>query len=309
MTFDDELVLKFWGVRGSTPTPQVENLGFGGNTPCVEVQSGSDMLILDGGSGLRMLGQSLVANSDGRAFDLHVFLTHFHWDHIQGLPFFAPAYDGRNFLTYYSGVTDGNLRDILEGHMAAPYFPVQFQELVACRSFEDVKDRPAKIGPVTVHSFPLNHPQRAAGFRIESPHGVIVYATDLEHGDPKLDSVLRDYSTGASVLIFDAQYTPEEYAMHRGWGHSTWLEATRVARDAGVGQLILFHHDPCHSDSVCERIVSDAAREFENTVGAMEGSVVRLGANHSQSEPSVKKLPDRPTMISALGFCKPPKEI
>jgi phosphoribosyl 1,2-cyclic phosphodiesterase len=236
------------------------------------------MLILDAGTGLRMLGQSVVAEHTDRPFDFHVFLTHFHWDHIQGLPFFGPAYDRRNVLTYYSGVTDGNLREILEGHMTAPYFPVQLQELVACRSFEDVKDRSTKIGAATVHSFPLNHPQGAAGFRIESPHGVIVYATDLEHGHPKLDSVLRDYSAAADVLIFDAQYTPEEYESHKGWGHSTWLEATRVAREARVGQLILFHHDPSHSDVVCDGIVADAALEFENTVGAMEGSVVRLGA-------------------------------
>jgi phosphoribosyl 1,2-cyclic phosphodiesterase len=225
-----------------------------------------------------MLGNSLIADATNQGLDFHVFLTHFHWDHIQGLPFFAPAYDGKNVLTYYSGVTNGNLREILDGHMAPPYFPVQFQEMVACRYFEDVKDTTARIGTVTVSSFPLNHPQRASGFRIESPHGVIVYATDLEHGDPKLDSVLRDYSTGADVLIFDSQYTPDEYEKHRGWGHSTWLEATRVARDARVGQLILFHHDPGHNDAACESIVRDATRHFENTVGAMEGLIVRLGA-------------------------------
>jgi phosphoribosyl 1,2-cyclic phosphodiesterase len=274
----DELVLKFWGVRGSTPTPQLENLGYGGNTPCVEVRSGSDILILDGGTGMRMLGRSLTAEYPDQTVNCHVFLTHFHWDHIQGLPFFSPAYDCKNALTYYSGVTDGNLREILERHMSAPYFPVQFQELVACRSFRDLKDSPARIGSVTVRSFPLNHPQHAAGFRIESPHGVIVYATDLEHGDPKLDAVLREYATGADILIFDAQYTPEEYEKHRGWGHSTWLEATRVARDARVGQLILFHHDPCHTDADCERIATDASRHFEHTAGAMEGTVLRLGA-------------------------------
>jgi phosphoribosyl 1,2-cyclic phosphodiesterase len=287
MTFDDELVLKFWGVRGSTPTPQLENLGYGGNTPCVEVRSDSDLLILDGGTGLRMLGNSIAAECPDKCFEFHIFLTHFHWDHIQGLPFFAPAYDAQNVVTYYSGVTDGNLRDILDGHMAAPYFPVQFQELVACRHFEDVKAKTAKIGSTTVSSFPLNHPQHASGFRIDSPQGVIVYATDLEHGDPKLDSVLRDYSTGADVLIFDSQYTPEEYENHRGWGHSTWLEATRVAREAGVGQLILFHHDPSHNDKFCDTIVNDAARHFENTIGAIEGSVVRLRKLADARKPTI----------------------
>ena len=288
MKSEDELLLKFWGVRGSTPTPQAENLEFGGNTPCVEVRSGSDVLILDAGTGLRMLGRALTEENPEKPIVLNVFLTHFHWDHIQGLPFFSPAYGDANALTYYSGTAGKNLRTILDGHMAAPYFPVQFQELVACRSFRAVGNEPVKIGSMSVTAFPLNHPQGAAGYRIESPQGVIVYATDLEHGDTKLDSVLRDHATGADVLIFDSQYTPEEYEQHRGWGHSTWLEGTRVARDAGVGQLILFHHDPWHTDVTCRSIVTQATRHFENTSGAIERSVIRL----------TKSVSARPSIIS-----------
>ena len=273
---DDSLVLRFWGVRGSIPTPEAENLGLGGNTPCLEIRSGSDLLIFDAGTGLRMLGRSLAQEQPEDRGSLHLFLTHFHWDHIQGMPFFAPAYDCQTVLNYYSGITDGNLGQILEQHMAAPFFPVQFEELVSCRSFRDLRYQPVKIGSSTVRAFPLNHPQGASGYRIESPHGVIVYASDLEHGDPKLDSVLRDYASGADVLIFDSQYTPEEYETHRGWGHSTWREGTRVAREAGVGQLILFHHDPSHTDAVCERIVGEACQHFENTIAAAEGSVVSL---------------------------------
>ena len=290
MKSEEELLLKFWGVRGSTPTPQAENLEYGGNTPCIEVRSGSNILIFDAGTGLRMLGRSLTDENPDTPIILNVFLTHFHWDHIQGLPFFSPAYNGANALTYYSGSAGRNLREILDGHMAAPYFPVQFQELVACRSFRTVTSDAVKIGSLAISAFPLNHPQGASGYRIESPHGVIVYATDLEHGDPKLDSILRDNASGADVLIFDSQYTPEEYEHHRGWGHSTWLEGTRVARDAGVGQLILFHHDPWHTDVMCRSIVADATRQFENTTGAMEGSVIRL----------TKSVVARPTKISGV---------
>src|SRR5215213_4848887 len=174
MRSEEETVLKFWGVRGSTPTPQNENLRFGGNTPCIEVRCGSDRLILDAGTGLRMLGRALTDENAGTPLKLNVFLTHFHWDHIQGMPFFGPAYDGNNILSYYSGVTDGNLREILDGHMAPPYFPVQFQELVACRSFYSLKHESVKIGAATISAFPLNHPQGASGFRIDTPQGAIV---------------------------------------------------------------------------------------------------------------------------------------
>ena len=288
MKSEDELLVRFWGVRGSTPTPQAENLEFGGNTPCIEVRCGSDVVILDAGTGMRMLGRSLTEEHGRNPMVLSVFLTHFHWDHIQGLPFFSPAYGTANSLTYYSGHAGRNLREILDGHMAPPYFPVQFQELVACRNFRSVGSEPVKIGSMSITSFPLNHPQGASGYRIESPQGVIVYATDLEHGDAKLDSVLRDNAAGADVLIFDSQYTLEEYEQHRGWGHSTWLEGTRVARDAGVGQLVLFHHDPWHTDLTCRSIVAQATRQFENTTGAMEQAVIRL----------TKSVSARPSTIS-----------
>lgn len=274
---ETDLVLKFWGVRGSTPTPHAENLGFGGNTPCIEIRSGNDIVVIDAGTGLRMLGRALMEEFAPNPVSLHLLLSHFHWDHIQGLPFFNPAYNPVNDLRIYSGATNGNLQQILEGHMVAPYFPVAFRELAAARGFYDIGHKePARIGSLTIHSFPLNHPQGAAGYRIESPQGVVVYASDLEHGNAKLDATLRDFATGADVLIFDAMYTPEEYDSHKGWGHSTWLEGTRVARDARVNQLVLFHHEPWHTDVICEQIVENACEQFANTTGATEGSSIRL---------------------------------
>jgi len=272
----NDLIVKFWGVRGSTPTPQVENLGFGGNTPCIEIRYGNDIVVVDAGTGVRTLGRSLSEEFAREPISLHLLLSHFHWDHIQGLPFFNPAYNPGNDLRIYSGVTTGNLREVLEGHMVPPYFPVSFDVLAAVRAVQDIGKDPMKIGAMSIHSFPMNHPQGASGYRIESPQGVVVYASDLEHGNPKLDSTLRDYAAGADLLIFDAMYTPEEYESHKGWGHSTWLEATHVARDAGVEQLVLFHHEPWHSDRICEQIVENACERFENTIGAAEGLSVRL---------------------------------
>jgi len=168
------------------------------------MRSGSDVIILDAGTGLRVLGRSLLQEFASDPIRLHLFLTHFHWDHIQGLPFFAPAYSRDNMVRFYSGATDGNLREILGGHMTAPYFPVQFQELLAIRSCRDIRHESVKIGSITVHPFPMNHPQGASGYRIETESGVVVYASDLEHGDPKLDGTLRDFASGADVLISDA---------------------------------------------------------------------------------------------------------
>jgi phosphoribosyl 1,2-cyclic phosphodiesterase len=266
------LQVKFWGVRGSIPTPQIENLTYGGNTPCVEVRSAnSDVLIFDGGTGIRNLGQSLMEEFKSAKLSPHIFLTHFHWDHIQGIPFFRPLYQAENEVTFYSSDRLSPLQERLQGLMAKPYFPVSFEVLSGRRTFVEIGSEPVKRGDVCIYPFPLNHPQGAVGYRIESPRGVIVYATDLEHGHQELDDVVREYSRRADILIFDAQYAPDEYESHKGWGHSTWLEATRVARDAGVKQLVLFHHDPWHNDKTLFDIVKQARTFFENTFAASEG--------------------------------------
>jgi phosphoribosyl 1,2-cyclic phosphodiesterase len=173
-------------------------------------------------------------------------------------------------VTFYSSVSN-SIRQALEGQMATPYFPVSFESAACKRSFVDLESAPVASGGLTVHPFPLNHPQSAIGYRIESSGAVIVYASDLEHGHAALDSVLRDYAQNADVLVYDAQYTPEEYPSHRGWGHSTWQEGVRVASDARVRQLVLFHHDPSHDDQFVFRMTQEARRQFENTEAAREG--------------------------------------
>ncbi|HXJ43393.1 MAG TPA: MBL fold metallo-hydrolase [Bryobacteraceae bacterium] len=275
---DANVRLRFWGVRGSTPTPTIENLTFGGNTSCVEVRTADNqVIILDAGSGIRNLGQSLMKEAAGQPIAAHVFLTHFHWDHIQGVPFFAPIYGPKNTIAFHSGIQGRPLQETLEGQMAQPYFPVKFDQVAAQRSFHTIAaDAEVQVGAARVIPFELNHPQGATGYRIEVGNTKIVYATDYEHGDTRLDEVLRRNVENADILICDSQYTPAEYEAHRGWGHSTWLNAVQLARDAGVRRLFLFHHDPTHDDQTMMRISEDARMHFENAIAAWEGFVAVL---------------------------------
>jgi phosphoribosyl 1,2-cyclic phosphodiesterase len=270
------LQVKFWGVRGSTPTPVMKNLRYGGNTSCVEVRYGDQILILDAGSGIRNCGIALTAERPPEALNIDVVLTHFHWDHIQGIPFFLPLFLEHSQLHFFTSVALGPLRERLEGQMAQPYFPVGLERLRAPRTFSEVNGSMQR-GDLRITLFPLNHPQGATGYRIDSPAGSVVYATDVEHGDKELDGVLREHAEGADVLIQDAQFTPEEYSRFRGWGHGTWLEATKVAQDAKVGQLILFHHDPSRNDSQNDILQENARRCFENTNAAAEGCSIIIG--------------------------------
>jgi phosphoribosyl 1,2-cyclic phosphodiesterase len=272
--------LKFWGVRGSIPTPAPENLGFGGNTTCLEVRLGNgDVVIIDGGTGARKLGLDLLQRSAGQSLNLNLLMTHFHWDHIQGIPFFAPLYSPANHIRFLTTKPAEEVRNILEGQMTHPYFPVAFDLLAAKREFHSMD---GKIGQklcndmLTVHSFPLNHPQGASGYRMESGGAVIVHACDHEHGDPVLDKTIREYAEGADVLVYDAQFTPEEYPSKKGWGHSTWMEGIQVARDAGVKQLVLAHHDPSHTDEFMRGVLEAARQHFDQVIIAREGSSVVL---------------------------------
>jgi len=268
----EQMVVKFWGVRGSIPTPTAQNMGYGGNTSCLEVRLPSgEVLIVDGGTGARPLGAALSEAGAGKPSDLHLFLTHFHWDHIQGLPFFQPLYSKENAVTFYSMKTPEETREILEGQMNVPYFPVDFRFLPATRNFVDVTGKTFRFGETEVKNFPLNHPQGCHGYSFTHQGRKLVFASDLEHGDPEFDRILLEAAHGADILIFDAQFTPEEYPKRRGWGHSTWLQATEVAKQTGAKKLILFHHDPAHSDETMQRILADAREHFAETYLAVEG--------------------------------------
>jgi phosphoribosyl 1,2-cyclic phosphodiesterase len=202
-------------------------------------------------------------------------MTHFHWDHIQGIPFFAPLFHAANRVTFYSDRPAPELKEILEGQMSTPYFPVRFEHLAAERRFEQLQPG-ACFDDLKVQAFPMNHPQGACGYRLERHGAVLVHASDLEHGDAAYEQILFDHARDADVLIYDAQYTPEEYESKAGWGHSTWKEAIRIARSARVKKLVLFHHDPGHDDGFMQKLEEGARRHFENVDVAREGSTLRI---------------------------------
>lgn len=271
MADESRVRLKFWGVRGSIPVPAADCLEYGGNTACVELRIGETIVVIDAGTGARKLGLQLQDEAHGAGRRINLLLTHFHWDHIQGIPFFEPLYRASNTVVFHSCHAQEKLRKVLEGEMSTPYFPVNFELLAARREFVDLSDGPLRGEQFRVTPFPMNHPQGATGYRIEAGGVVITHASDLEHGNAALDRTLRDHAQDADVLIYDAQYTPEEYSSHKGWGHSTWLEAARVARECKVKRLILFHHDPGHNDAAMKQIECDTRREFQATEAAKEG--------------------------------------
>ena len=266
--------VKFWGVRGSTPTPQPENLRYGGNTSCVEVRTRDRILIFDCGTGLRVLGHQFAHEFQERAVQAHIFVSHFHWDHIQGIPFFRPLYDNpENQFTFHSSSRIRSLQRVLEEQMAAPYFPVNMNEMKAHRDFHDIEAGRITIdNDIAIKTAWLNHPQGCLGFRVETTEGILVYATDNEPGDAVFDKNVRKLAEGADILIYDAQYLPDEYeARRRGWGHSHWREAVNVVMESGAKELILFHHDPDHTDGCIDSVVKEARNYYPKVRAAAEG--------------------------------------
>ena len=272
------LSIRFWGVRGSLPTPRASHLGVGGNTTCVEVR-GPDgrVLVLDAGTGARALGVALTADAKGEPVDVDVLFSHFHWDHVQGLPFFAPLYAPGNAVRLCARASREDILGAMEAQMRVPFFPVAFGELGAGAEAVPLRDgRPFEVGAMRVTPFALHHPQGSTGYRIEAGDAVFVFATDYEHGHSEMEARLVEAARGADLLYSDAQYTPDEYALREGWGHTTWEHAARIAETAGVGRLLLGHHDPAHDDDALARILSLAQERFPRTDLAREGDEVRL---------------------------------
>lgn len=271
--------LRFWGVRGSVPTPRASHLRHGGNTPCVEVGiSPAHRLILDAGTGIRGLGADLVA-ADPEELVHHIVLSHFHWDHIQGIPYFAPLLDPRHEIVIHAAVPPEEIRAALARQMASPYFPVDLGDVPARVRYEELPAGGVEIAGARVRPVELRHPQGANGCRIDIDGVSVVYAPDHEAGDPEVDAGLREAAADAGLLVHDAQYTPREYEKRRGWGHSSWEHATELAEAAGVGGLSLFHHDPDHDDEMLMAIERAARHRVAATRMAREGQVLELDAS------------------------------
>ncbi len=269
--------VKFWGVRGSIACPGDSHRRYGGDTSCLEVRCGPHLLIFDAGTGLRRLGEALDAEP-GMAGDL--FLTHTHLDHVVGLPFFAPMYDPKNRIRLWAGHLQPplTLRDTLSMFMVAPLFPVPPTVFSCDLSFHDFKagETLAPRPDVRLRTAPLNHPNGATGYRIEYAGRSICYLTDTEHVENQPDRNILGLIENADIVIYDSTYTDEEFPKYRKWGHSTWQEGVRLCEQAGVGRLVIFHHDPGHDDTFMDGIAAAAEAARPGTVVAREDMVLAL---------------------------------
>jgi phosphoribosyl 1,2-cyclic phosphodiesterase/ActR/RegA family two-component response regulator len=303
--------LKFWGVRGSIPAPGPETVHYGGNTSCVEVRVGGDIIVLDAGTGIRKLGLTLVEEFKDRPIHLNLLITHTHWDHIQGFPFFLPAYNLNNKVTIYGfeGARQG-LQSTLSTQMENPYFPISMQQMPGAITIHELKELSFKVGAIGVKAHFLNHSGVCTGFRLFTPGGSISYLPDVElcqrlrtrwktgadsarrqeiETVPEEDRNVLEFIRDSEVLMIDSQYDAAEYGQHIGWGHSCFEDGVTLAMQGGVRRLFLFHHDPDHTDEQISHMVAQA-RDMAARRGspllieaAREGCEVLLPAHRALS--------------------------
>lgn len=293
---------RFWGVRGSLPTPGPETVRYGGNTSCIEVRADGELILLDAGSGLRKLGLALQAEFNGQPLSITLLISHTHWDHIQGFPFFGPAYVQRNSVRIlgFEGARS-RLASAFSAQMESPFFPVSMTALPSNITIDELQELEFKVGPVQVEACYANHPGVAVGYRLETSTGSLVYLPDNESirpdskphdGTPGLHDELPEearkrqlaFLRDATVAILDSQYDDAEYPAHRGWGHGCLTDVVKLAIEARVKQLILFHHDPAHDDAFIDGMLARArqiAKESGSTIeidAAREGAEIELRA-------------------------------
>jgi phosphoribosyl 1,2-cyclic phosphodiesterase len=266
--------VRFWGVRGSLPTPGPETIFYGGNTSCVEVRANDEIIILDAGSGIRRLGLALCAEFKNRPMHLNLLITHTHWDHIQGFPFFLPAYNPENKLRIL-GVEGArsDLEKTLSSQMESPYFPISMPELPGNITIEELKNMRATAGSVEIKAMFLHHPGICVGYRLATSGGSIAYVTDHEPFERFMkitgknspedvayargkDEQLAAFIDGADILIIDSQYDATEYKDRAGWGHGCVDDVVAIATKARAKRLFLFHHDPDHDDGFISKMVA-----------------------------------------------------
>jgi phosphoribosyl 1,2-cyclic phosphodiesterase len=274
--------IRFWGVRGTIPTPGRDTVRLGGNTSCIDILTADGhIIILDAGSGIRRLGIALNGEFPER-IDGTILISHTHWDHIQGFPFFAPLVgaEGRRnrFVVVGQKRVGRQLEQILAGQIIEPYLPFAFRELTAAIDIREVLEgETIRVGERTIIRVAgLRHPGGCLGFRIVDEGRVFTYCTDTSHADGQLTKQVLELAEGADILVHDAQYTMEQRKAYPYYGHSSWLEATQVARKAGVGCLVLFHYDPDATDDHMEFILKKARREYPRTILSKEGMQLTL---------------------------------
>ncbi len=305
-TFPHKAYVRFWGVRGSYPAPFASHLKVGGNTSCVEIYVDGHLLICDGGTGIIPFGNHLMGQADLR--ELTVLLTHYHWDHISGLPFFVPAFvPGWTVNFFGPGDTPKEIEQRISGQMQSPYFPVEVETWLAKINYLAMREGKLQYGPFSISHFNVHHPGTTYGYRIEVADKVIVYVSDnelsfidqniraranemdaqelqlIEAMQQEERNAALQYLEQADVFIHDAQYTVADYNKKRGWGHSCYIDTVNFAADAGVKALYLFHVDPNYPDLKIEDLHSDSVRIIGERQSAMrchiarEGDIIKLG--------------------------------
>lgn len=268
------MLVRFWGVRGSIACPGPDTVRYGGNTSCVEVRCGDNLFIFDAGTGLRELGAALTA--EGLCVDAEIFCSHTHFDHICGIAFFAPCFAPATRLRFWGGgsfIGGAGIENVLGRSLSEPFLPDILAVVSAKLAFEDfaagetLQPRPG----VVVRTAALNHPGGAIGYRLEWNGRAVAYVTDTEHRVGGLDPNVLSLINNVDLMIYDATYTDGEYEHHRGWGHSTWEEAMRLAEAGAVARVALFHHDPSHTDDMLDQLGVEIALTGDHVVLAREG--------------------------------------
>lgn len=273
--------IKFYGVRGSVPVCGREYERYGGNTTCISIlrEKVNRLAILDAGTGIRKLGNEMIKSGFNQSI-INIMFTHFHWDHIQGFPFFKPAYHANQkigILTMGEGRKVDSLKEIFSMQMQKEFFPVELDKMGAQFEFfnygTDEIIHGASIKAVEQHHISKGG---SYGFRMDDENVSLVICTDVEHFD-EIDETIVNFAKDADLLVHDGQYTSEEYKTHRGWGHSTWEQAVEVARLANVKKLVITHHDPDHDDAFLDIIEEKCKAAFTNSLLAREGMELSVG--------------------------------
>ncbi len=283
---NNDFFVRFWGVRGSIACPGSRTVRYGGNTACLEIRCGERLLIFDAGTGLHFLGNYLVKQ---KPVTTDIFITHTHLDHINGFPFFKPAYREGNRLTIWGGMTPENrgIQEVFRHFMQAPLFPVPLEFMRAQLCFRDFQagETIPLAADIQLRTVPLNHPGGATGYRIEYQGRSICYVADTEHYPDRPDADILALIDGADIVIYDAQFTDAEYPAYQGWGHSTWREGVRLATAAGAPTFVAFHHAPDHDDEDLDEIAAELYQVGElRAIVAREGMALYLRNDHPISQ-------------------------
>lgn len=269
------MTVKIWGARGSVPAPGPDRAEFGGNTPCVEVLAGDEVIIIDAGTGIVPLGQCLKARGAKR---ITLLLSHLHHDHTAGLPFFKPLFDRSVELSIYCGMLDGaSAKAALDAVFHPPFFPVNFSTMAPhVRHHGFTAGDTLKFGDVTVDTTPLNHPGGATAFRFRRQGKVFIYATDVEHLEPEPDPAMVDFVRESDLLIYDTMFDAETVCGCEGWGHSTWEGGVALAAAAGVRTLAGFHHNPMFDDARLAAQEAAMKRRQPGSFFCREGQTIKV---------------------------------